>query len=83
MQPEYRGVVSVTFLLTFNFVFMEKFKKLSRGEMKKVVGGVNCQCFQYCANPGGMCFSGANQGVCVSEICPIGNPCLHNYCSFN
>ena len=82
MWPELPGPGFGNIFYHLIFVIMEKFKKLNREEMKNVVGGKACQCFQYCYNPGTMCFSGAQQGICVAELCPIGNPCEYQYCSF-
>jgi natural product precursor len=56
MQPNLPGLVSVKSIIKFNF--MEKFKKLSRDEMKNVKGGGNggcnigASCVVYVGEPG-------------------------------
>jgi hypothetical protein len=75
----YRGVDSVKLIISLNKNEMENFKKLSRDEMKKVLGGVTePACTNACGGSAGTCPNGQ---TCSSSACPGDASNFHNVCS--
>jgi len=67
MPPNCRGVVTAKIIYYIKFIFMSKFSKLSRAEMKKVMGGLeDGNCPNECSKAGDKCSNGV---VCTEVNC--------------